>query len=43
MAKCPKCKKRFKTMEDEPASYCPYCGWEPPDIDEPFVDNDEEQ
>jgi rRNA maturation endonuclease Nob1 len=31
MARCPKCKKQFKTLEDEPADHCPYCGWEPED------------
>ena len=29
MAKCPRCGKKWKTLEDEPADGCPYCGWEP--------------
>jgi hypothetical protein len=29
MPKCPHCKRQFKTLEDEPADKCPYCGWKP--------------
>ena len=27
MALCSECRRSFRTMEDEPADECPYCGY----------------
>ena len=42
MARCPKCRCRFATLEDEADMHgCPNCGWTGRDEPEPEQDDDE--
>lgn len=47
MARCPKCRHQFRTLDDEADMHaCPWCGWhpfdEPTDEDDPPADTDED-